>query len=155
MSDVRPTHCGFVVGDAREEGRTMENGFRLTESGTVAVPAGKYFLGDPLCAFPDDARWNRLLDSCGVFQASPVGAVDGMQVVAFHTAHGDGSYECEEGEVAVDSGLIGLVPASAARETPAGMIAVEFGDTESCQAVGGTLWFGQIKFETDDSDDED
>ncbi len=129
--------------------------FELREGGKVSIPTGHYHLGDPLSAFPDDAKWDRLLDSCGAFQKSPVGEVDGLQVVAFHTAFGDGTYECEDGEVAVESGLIGLVPASADEEAPTGMLAVEFEHGETCQAVGGTLWFGQLRFETSDPEDDE
>lgn len=132
----------------------MRDSFDLKEGGKVVVHAGHYYIGDPLCAFPDDLRWDGLLSSCDAFQASPVGMVDGVQVVAFHTAHGDGFYECDQGEVAVDSGLIGLVPASVATETPTGMLAVEFTDAGTCEVIGGTLWFGHIKFETDNSDDD-
>jgi hypothetical protein len=83
----------------------------------VGVPAGTYFLGDPCYAVPDP-DWIPLLQSCGYFGArqpsSPLGKVNGYQVLAFGTAHGDGLYHDQEGRAyGVDAGMIGLVPEAA------------------------------------------
>ena len=82
----------------------------LPVSRQVMVPPGSYYLGDPCYSVPD-GDWGELLSSCDCFQASPVGKVRGFEVLAFGTAHGDGVYEDQRGNVyGVDSGLIGLVP---------------------------------------------
>jgi hypothetical protein len=128
--------------------------FKLLEDGRVAVRAGAYYLGDPCRPFADgDPRWDVLGNSCNWFQDSPIGVVDDIQVVAFHTARGDGCYDCDAGEILVDSGLIGLVPASVAEEPPVGMYLVEAAEGEICQVAGSVLWFGDIRIDTNPSDD--
>lgn len=129
--------------------------FKMTESGRVSVPAGRYYLGDPIRPFGDGPKWDRLLESCNVFIGNPIGCVDGIQVVAFHTTHGDGFYECADGEVNVDTGLIGLVPATVASRPPEGMFLMTFDEPTNCHADGGTLWFGHIRFDTHDQDEDE
>ena len=129
--------------------------FRVIENGRVSVPPGCYYLGDPIRPFGDGPNWDRLLESCNNFIGNPIGSVDGTQVVAFHTAHGDGFYEFDDGEVNVDTGLIGLVPATAARRPPEGMFLVTFDEPVDCHADGGTLWFGHIRFDTHGANDDE
>ena len=103
----------------------------------VAVPAGRYYLGDPCYPFPNDGPfeplWMALLLSCGFFgsvkgkagedsgygrltgDTGPVGQVtvgdETFHVVAFGTAYGDGEYQgSDRFGYGVDAGLIGLVP---------------------------------------------
>lgn len=144
----------------------------------VRVPAGRYFLGDPCYAVPDNAgQWDTLLDSCGHFglddgpQSSPVGTVLGHQVLGFPTAHGDGAYFDQDGnEYPVDAGLIGLTPEVLYRQVEdqdwlrkAGMI-VDLAEETLCTTDGSLLVFGTHQINTDpdgdtsdseDFDDED
>lgn len=92
----------------------------------VAVPPGRYFLGDPCYAVPDKGEstfWMSLLRSCAYFglsdaevpdcagRQSPVGKAGAYDVVAFHTAYGDGTYTDQHDHAyPVDAGMIGLVP---------------------------------------------
>lgn len=77
----------------------------------VTVPPGAYLLADPCYAVPAEL-WEELLESCNYFE-TPVGNVQGRQVLAFPTAYGDGSYVGSDGfTYGVDSGLIGLTPLS-------------------------------------------
>lgn len=93
--------------------------------GRVAVPAGRYYLGDPCYPFSNDAAgndaWMALLRSCGYFGATadgtpgPVGTVTvedvTYSVLGFGTQYGDGGYRGSNGfEYPVDAGLIGLLP---------------------------------------------
>jgi hypothetical protein len=78
---------------------------------SVVVPAGEYYLGDPCYAVRDE-DWEELLDTCDNFRA-PIGTLPNrLQVFAFRTANGDGTFACPElgTDLDVDSGLIGLVP---------------------------------------------
>ena len=61
--------------------------------------------------------WESLLQSCDFFE-KPVGkSPDGMEVVAFSTAWGDGLYPGNDGEkYYIGCGLIGLVPVTPATE---------------------------------------
>jgi hypothetical protein len=83
----------------------------------ATVPAGEYFLGDPCYAVPN-GDWEHLIKSWGDF-ATPIATLpDGTQVVAFHTAFGDGVYaeKIYDYRLPVDSGLIGLVPVTPVTE---------------------------------------
>lgn len=121
---------------------------------TVTVPAGRYFLGDPCYAVPG-GLWMPLLESCGDFDASPVGKVGGIEVLAFSTAWGDGTYYDQfENEFPVDAGLIGLTPIDLAlqRETLGRLasmgLVVEFKTETLCVKADGQLRFGQYVIET-------
>jgi hypothetical protein len=86
---------------------TSQNMVVEIHSMTVTVPPGVYLLADPCYAVPADL-WEDLLESCNYFE-TPVGRVQGQQVLAFPTAYGDGSYVGSDGYTyGVDSGLIGL-----------------------------------------------
>ena len=81
-------------------------------AGTVEVPAGTYFLGDPCYAVPD-SEWDGLLARTGFFRDSPVGTlIDGAEVVVFHPDGGDNTQDQHGKMYAADAGLIGLVPAT-------------------------------------------
>ena len=139
----------------------MDDPFEVLEDGRVRVASGSYYLGDPCHAFPgrpDDA-WERLLHSCDNF-AVPVGIVGEIRVLAFPTEYGDGCYACGEMEIGVDSGLIGLVPASASEQVPDGMFLVGMKEGDVCSASGGTMCFGTMTVseseeEEVDEDEED
>ena len=127
---------------------------KLNEDGSVHIAAGRYYIGDPLRLFDED-DWAKLLKSAGNFIETPLGRVGVTEVAAFHTARGDGWYECDEGVVPVDSGLIGIVSAAIAPTAPDGMITIEIEDADTCRAIDGTLWFGQLKFETQSSEEDE
>lgn len=134
----------------------------------VTVPPGRYFLGDPCYAVPDD-DWMPLLESTtarpdGYFEDAPVGEVRGHQVLAFSTKHGDGTYRDTEGHAySVDAGLIGLVPAALAEQAAKYDLAtlgrwVDFEAETACtDDRTGVLVFGPVKIDTDpdyDTDDQ-
>jgi hypothetical protein len=121
----------------------------------VTVPAGRYFLGDPCYAVPDES-WDALLGTCGGFLDAPVGMTGLHQVLGFLTRWGDGRYRDHEGHAyLVDSGVIGLTPEAVYSRRPdaatlenAGRI-TEFGQAVTATAIGGQLQFGWLRIETD------
>lgn len=125
---------------------------------TVTVPAGRYFLGDPCYAVPNE-YWTPLLDSCDFFDGSPVGQANGSQVLAFGTAWGDGTYNDQHGNsYPVDAGLIGLTPIALAQQHPdfstlegLGRF-VDFERSTTCTKEAGVLTFGKYAIDTDESD---
>lgn len=74
---------------------------------SITLPAGDYLLVDP-CYVMDDKRWDEI---CGLLDQDIL-ELDGHQFACHGTAHGDGCYETSDfsNQIAVDSGLIGLVP---------------------------------------------
>jgi hypothetical protein len=125
---------------------------------SVTVPAGRYFLGDPCYAVPDE-YWEPLLDSCDFFDGSPVGQANGSQVLAFGTAWGDGTYNDQHGNsYPVDAGLIGLTPIALAQQRDdfeelegLGRF-VDFEGPTTCTKEAGVLTFGKYAIDTDESD---
>ena len=119
----------------------------------VTVPAGAYFLGDPCYAVPSE-MWDDLLSSCDVFK-KPVGIVSGIEVLAFGTHFGDGTYsDGQGGSYPVDAGLIGLTPIKLASTHPdywalsnMGRI-VTFTDATLCTSDGRKLQFGSFCINT-------
>lgn len=121
----------------------------------VEVPPGTYFLGDPCYAVPQE-HWMPLLESCDFFNGSPVGIANGVQVLAFETACGDGTYYDRQGNAfGVDAGLIGLTPIELARQridrpTLEGLgLVVTFTKTTRCTSSQGFLHFGPHRIATD------
>lgn len=120
----------------------------------VTVPPGRYFMGDPCYAVPQDL-WMPLLESCGYFETSPVGHVAGLEVLAFATAWGDGSYYDQYSNAfLVDAGLIGLTPielalrkADADELNTLGLV-VDFEQPTLCHKHEGQLIFGRHIIET-------
>ena len=133
---------------------------------TVLVPAGTYLLGDPCYSVPDE-DWDDLLGSCNYFMDSAVGTCpNGLQVLSFGTAWGDGCYRDNKGrEYPVDAGMIGLTPVLEGwNRTDCGCISegdgvylVEFTQDTICSSDGKILRFGSISIDTDPDpeDDED
>lgn len=122
---------------------------------TVSVPAGRYYLGDPCHVIDADENWMELLESSDYFMDNPIGTLHGYDVLAFGTAHGDGSYQevGGAGVVGVDAGLIGLVPEELMElgAQPGIGFMVEFDRDVVATTDGvGTLTFGRYKFDTDD-----
>lgn len=118
----------------------------------VAIPAGKYILGDP-CYTIRDEHWMPLLNDSNFFE-SPTGTVAGTQVIAFGTKYGDGTYDASNGHsYGVDAGLIGLVPLEYSLDgVPSSTTVVEFTvDTEAwSDPESGAMGFGHIVIETGD-----
>jgi hypothetical protein len=105
-------------------------------TGRVAVPAGRYYLGDPCYPFPNtgpnEGLWMELLRRAAFFYdmspedrqahdvpdeatGGPVASitVDGetFEVLSFGTQYGDGGYfDQHRHEYSVDAGMIGLLP---------------------------------------------
>src|SRR4051794_14969669 len=124
----------------------------------IIVPPGEYVLGDPVYSVPED-QWDELLASSRGFTL-PIGRIEGHQVLAFFTMHGDGVYRGPEAaEISVDSGLIGLVPAGLPRlRTNMARLTcrVVFDRpvmSENCE--DGTLIFGPHSIATGDVSEED
>jgi hypothetical protein len=157
--------CGVVDCDGcehcDEELAEIAEAHKVADANSVTVPPGEYFLGDPSYAFRGDQdAWESLLQSCDFFE-KPVGkSPDGMEVVAFSTAWGDGLYPGNDGEkYYIGCGLIGLVPvtpateAEFARHKDAAKFAqrVKFDEPASCKSVvrsnageviGNVMFFG-------------
>lgn len=107
------------------------------------LSAGRYYLGDPCYAFTHE-RWKAILDFTDHFALSLDNAI-----VAFHTSHGDGVYQCELGAVMVDSGLIGLVSVDIPdRDSIQNMYLVSFDTDVICENENGKLIFGNIVIDT-------
>ena len=114
---------------------------------SFAVPAGRYYLGDP-CYVIRDEDWMPLLNSCDYFN-QPIGEVGGFKILAFGTKHGDGCYQDQHGnEFGVDAGLIGLVPAGYRGQTSHGNKLVEFSSQFECWEDDGVLHFGDRIIDT-------
>jgi hypothetical protein len=131
---------------------TSQNMAVEIHSMTVTVPPGVYLLADPCYAVPADL-WEDLLDSCNYFE-TPVGRVQGQQVLAFPTAHGDGSYAGSDGfTYGVDSGLIGLtplalVPARERAQLSALGAVVNLVVATRCTWHEGLMTFGALRIDT-------
>jgi hypothetical protein len=129
----------------------------------VVVPAGKYVLGDPCYAVPDE-NWDELLESCNYFE-NPVGYIrlDDLHmnktfILAFPTRWGDGYYLGSNGmNYPVDAGLIGLVPVDIAKDLESHyQNIVTFTKDTVCSYNGsGRLVFGGISIETDPEEEEE
>lgn len=122
----------------------------------MKIPKGEYFLGDPCYCF--GKKWSDILDETDFFNRSKVMETEaGPKILmAFNTAHGDGTYEDQYGnEYSVDAGLIGLVPVeiielkySRERLSELGKF-VTFNEGDIVKSNGGTLSFGQYIIKTD------
>ena len=117
--------------------------------GSIIVPAGRYYLGDP-CYVIRDNDWIPLLENCNYFIDHPVGKVGGYDIVAFSTKHGDGTfYDQHKNEYGVDAGLIGLVPVAYGGQPDHGNREIEFKSLTLCTNDDGVFDFGGIKINTD------
>jgi len=145
---------------------------------TTALPAGRYWVGDPCYAFthpegdgPDP--WSEWLQAAWKDYDGPAGGVPrindaevrGYRVVAAGTKHGDGEYPSNAGFTCpVDAGLIGVVPATAFAvlspgaklgDVPFGMTLVEFPRPFHIEYMEeGEILIGHLVIETGDEDEE-
>lgn len=119
--------------------------------GSVTMPAGEYYVGDPCYAVPDHL-WMEWLEGAG-YMENPrylVADVKGQPVIGVGTAYGDGSYLDGAGKIyPVDAGLIGAVPVSLAEEVPTGMHRFTFHSPFDVSYVDGTIFIGSIAIDTD------
>lgn len=77
----------------------------------LTLPAGKYYIGDPCYVIGDHDKWMLFLNSCDFFEASSEAFIGNDKFWASATAHGDGIYKSNKGDLFfVDAGLIGIVP---------------------------------------------
>lgn len=79
--------------------------------------------------------------------------IDGRKVIAFKTAHGDGTYPDQDGNTYnVDSGLIGLIPAELVSrrgwEIPSSEHVVSFKENQTGSYRNGVIRFGNIQIDT-------
>ena len=86
------------------------------------LPAGKYWIGDPCYVLTEDFfNWMKFCDRCFEGDESGrknEGVIDhqGILFAYFGTAHGDGSYDDNEGnEYGVDAGMISCIPVESLR----------------------------------------
>lgn len=86
----------------------------------ATLPAGKYYIGDPCYAVPNDGPksvlWGDICDEMfggGGMTGGPNQSVSNIPGVLFwaeSTAYGDGTYFADGYEFPVDSGLLGIMP---------------------------------------------
>lgn len=127
--------------------------------GSVTMPAGEYWIGDPCYAIPND-RWMEWLEAGGLGNDPPpkyqVADLDGYPCIGVGTAHGDGCYPGSDGaSYPVDAGLIGAVAVEVVEGEPFGMRRVTFEHDfdVSYDHASGTIWIGDISIQTDYDDD--
>lgn len=139
----------------------MSNATKNT--GSITMPAGTYWVGDPCYSVPDD-RWMEWLQAARYDQPESrrflLAELDGYPVMAIGTAHGDGQYPGTDGfDYPVDAGLIGLVPYELVREEPFGARLHTFDSPFTCtyEQEDGVIVLGDIEIRTswDDEDEEE
>lgn len=128
--------------------------------GSVTMPAGTYYVGDPCYSVPDE-RWMEYLEAARFDQPEGrrylLAHLDGHPVLGIGTAYGDGEYPGSDGKYyPVDAGLIGLVPVEVGIEDPFGVNTVTFDEPFECSYKDkGTIVLGHIKIETGDWNEDD
>lgn len=122
----------------------------------VTLPPGEYVIGDHSYNIPED-QWQKVLDESGYFGDqcwATFRTHDGRvgHVVAFPTTWGDGTYLDQQGrEYGVDAGLIGIIAVEdldLARIDTELAHQLDFVQSFSCDAEGGTLNFGRVSIDT-------
>lgn len=160
------------IEDMRVLSRRLET--ELGNTGRLQIlPPGRYFVGDPCYAVPND-DWDEVLQATAYFgmfdwdsfhsgkrkylsktEADTMFSYKGYPMGASSTAHGDGLYEDQYGiQYPVDAGLIGVVHMDYAGKSQdlegSGRI-VEFKDffTISYEEDEGTIVIGELRIKTD------
>jgi hypothetical protein len=123
--------------------------------GAIIMPAGKYYVGDPCYAVPND-RWMEWLEAADYENERRflLADLDGYDCLGIGTAHGDGCYEGDDGnEYGVDAGLIGVVHEEVGKKgsTLYACQLVEFPEDFTCtyEEDEGTIVLGHIRIKTD------
>ena len=133
----------------------------------MAMPAGKYYIGD-LCYVMHDV-WDEVCDLFFPPGHPPRGVEgeftlkDGRRFASFGTAHGDGSYSSNiDTEHCVDSGSIGCIRVEDIRDDSYSDLSelgavVEFDQPFEVSEDQGLIVFGHVQIETnmDPWDEED
>ncbi|MEI6559246.1 MAG: hypothetical protein WCO00_12645 [Rhodospirillaceae bacterium] len=118
----------------------------------VRVPKGEYVLGDPCYTLSDDqSEWEALLKSRDFFFSRAAGSIRNETIYAFHTLRGDGLYAGSDGVLyAVDSGMIGLVPAALGLAAVNNGLCrlVSFDEDTVCKNADGVHMFGNVIINT-------
>ena len=112
------------------------------------LPAGEYYVGDPCYCFNDN--WSSVLAVTDFFKNETVSFNEGF-VAAEGTAHGDGTYEGNDGNsYPVDAGHIGAVSVNLCEKTypPFGMQRVIFGEDFMVSSEDGVIKIGDILINT-------
>lgn len=126
-------------------------------TGSVTMPAGIYIVGDPCYAVPSD-RWMEWLEAADYMNERRylLAELDGMPVLGIGTAHGDGRFGDENGNLyPVDAGLIGLVPVELGTEEQKKYSeknrspVVTFDKDFECSYEDGAIRLGHIAIDTD------
>lgn len=123
--------------------------------GSVTMPAGKYYVGDPCYCVPTD-RWMEWLEAAK-YEDSPrflLAELDGHPILGVSTAYGDGVFPGTDGNsYPVDAGLIGLVPVEIAEVSFPSDKPVEFTSDFECSYSDGVIVLGHIGINTDDGEE--
>lgn len=134
--------------------------------GSIVLPAGRYFVGDPCyTAGKDDQAWQKWCSvSDGGDGETLAATYNGLPVIGLHTAHGDGVYYDKEGrEYGVDAGLIGAVPEELIKKMDisdedlkgSGHWVDVDGQFTMRHELGGMLSIGTVRIDTDPEEPED
>lgn len=131
----------------------------MTDTDTITLPAGTYFLGDPCYAVRNE-DWIPWLEAADYTRQHDVldATIRGHRVVAFGTMYGDGEYAGSDGRLyGVDAGLIGLVPAEVAENVSDHLARrITFDSPVACWATEeGTIHLGDVAIITGDEEHED
>lgn len=131
----------------------------------ATLPAGKYYIGDPCYAVPNDGPksvlWGDICDEMfdgGGMNSGPNQSVSNIPGVIFwadSTAYGDGVYFADGYEFSVDSGLLGIMPWSTVEffnradfsATDSGAV-IEFDEPFEIEFHGGRFEINHMVIET-------
>lgn len=125
------------------------------------LPAGTYYIGDCCYVFATHPDIDWVADFCAQFwdDAGEEIKLLGLEVVAYGTAYGDGSYPSNIGYLfPVDAGLIGCTPESlwVGEGEPFGCKKITFKEPFVCSSDGeGRLNFGGVFINTTDEFEEE
>lgn len=121
---------------------------------TYTLPPGTYYIGDPCYVFERES-WDTIGEQTEWFHKTPIAELNGMQLLAFGTAYGDGDYADQFGNrYPVDAGLIGVVPVFLMERKTRDMRYITSDEPLVCSEHDGVLTFGKIRIDTKQEDEE-
>lgn len=124
--------------------------------GSVTMPAGEYYVGDPCYAVKADdwLPWLKDADFETPGIVYLLAEIEGKAVLGITTAYGDGEYNGTDGNsYTVDAGLIGVTPVSISDEGAGpGLQKVAFESAFICSYKEGLITIGHIEINTDEAD---
>ena len=112
--------------------------------GGITLEAGEYWIGD-LGYVLSDSDWGR---ACGNFNGSCVIRLESGDLALLFTTYGDGFFGGGTGSgvgFCVDSGTIGIVPASAVEDERNAGVKLEFSNSFVCQYGEECVILGHVK----------